>query len=53
MAVATLDIAYEHGPCSRTTVGPWATGSHEAKRSQAKLAVVALSVQGRVVEPSA
>ena len=53
MAFATLHIAYEHGPSSRTTVALWATGSHEAKRSQEKLAGVALSIQGRIVEPSA
>ena len=51
MAVATLHIAYEHGPSSRTTVALWATGSHEERRSQAKLEGVALSVQGRIVEP--
>ena len=44
MAFATLHIAYELGPSSRTTVALWATGSHEARRSQAKLAGVALSV---------
>ena len=53
MAFATLYIAYEHGPSSRTTVALWATGSHEARRSQAKLVRVALSVQGRIIEPSA
>ena len=53
MAFATLHIAYEHGPSSRTTVALWATASHEARRSQAKLAGRALSVQGRIVEPSA
>ena len=31
----------------------WATGTREARWSQAKLAGVALSVQGRIVEPSA
>ena len=53
MAFATLYIAYDHGTRSRTTVALWATGSQEARRSQAKLAGVALSVQGRMVEPSA
>ena len=53
VAFATLHIACEHGSSSRTTVPLWATGSHEARRSQAKLAGVALSVQGRIVEPSA